>query len=448
MRPLETLLCAAILAVLLCGLGGRNATWIRLAPLLILLVVAQVASEGARWQMAPTYVAAAILFASVTTRPNGFGSTVALVAIAVVLGCVFPVFRLPEPTGPHRIGSAKLHLVDSSRPDPHTTREDGRRELMVQIWYPTAETGTAVPYLNPAETSLAWRHLSLVHTHASSGVRPSGRFPVLLYLPSWGGGKAEATTLLEELTSHGFIVVALDHPYSSKVVLFSDGRVVRSKLRGFLDFETEDRLAATEKIAEEELRFRTADARFVLDELERINRFDPDSRFTGRLDLTSIGALGHSFGGAVAAELCRTHPRILAGADLDGLIFGEALRSGFGKPFLIFSDDTKIPPADEIQAAAPSVRRRWLYLAENERCARRGLAEVNGQYLVLNGARHSNFTDTPLFSPLKRLLPIGNAEAGPIAPSLAAEIVRTRLVSFFRNHLTVETHSDRARSAR
>src|SRR5262245_32844558 len=42
---------------------------------------------------------------------------------------------LPEPTGPHRIGTVALHLVDRSRPDPWVPAETVR-ELMVQVWYP------------------------------------------------------------------------------------------------------------------------------------------------------------------------------------------------------------------------------------------------------------------------------------------------------------------------
>ena len=48
-----------------------------------------------------------------------------------------PRLTLPAPTGPHRLGTVSLHLVDRSRPDP--VAGPGRyRELMASVWYPAA----------------------------------------------------------------------------------------------------------------------------------------------------------------------------------------------------------------------------------------------------------------------------------------------------------------------
>src|SRR5690349_12373048 len=54
--------------------------------------------------------------------------------------------RLPEPSGPHRIGTHVLHWIDKSRPDPVDKKY--HRDLMIQIWYPTRQmTGAKAPYL-------------------------------------------------------------------------------------------------------------------------------------------------------------------------------------------------------------------------------------------------------------------------------------------------------------
>src|SRR6266700_4095769 len=42
---------------------------------------------------------------------------------------------LPAPTGPLRLGTTPLHLIDTSRPDPWVPTIPFR-ELMIQIWYP------------------------------------------------------------------------------------------------------------------------------------------------------------------------------------------------------------------------------------------------------------------------------------------------------------------------
>src|SRR5690242_9442209 len=58
---------------------------------------------------------------------------------------------LPEPTGPHRIGTVALHLTDRSRPDPWVP-EEVVRELMVQVWYPARDVRRfpRAPWVSPA----------------------------------------------------------------------------------------------------------------------------------------------------------------------------------------------------------------------------------------------------------------------------------------------------------
>lgn len=41
---------------------------------------------------------------------------------------------LPAPTGPHPLGTVRLHLVDRARVDPWRDSRPAR-ELMIQIWY-------------------------------------------------------------------------------------------------------------------------------------------------------------------------------------------------------------------------------------------------------------------------------------------------------------------------
>ena len=47
--------------------------------------------------------------------------------------------QLPAPTGPYRVGTLTMHLVDRSRPDPLVPTKPVR-ELMVQLWYPATRT--------------------------------------------------------------------------------------------------------------------------------------------------------------------------------------------------------------------------------------------------------------------------------------------------------------------
>src|SRR5687767_3944665 len=80
---------------------------------------------------------------------------------------------LPAPTGPHRIGTVALHLVDRSRPDPWVP-EVAVRELMVQVWYPARDVRRfpRAPWVSPAFAALInppGSGLELPVTHAHTG---------------------------------------------------------------------------------------------------------------------------------------------------------------------------------------------------------------------------------------------------------------------------------------
>ena len=68
---------------------------------------------------------------------------------AIVLCILLPVFKLPAPTGPYKVGTQTRHLIDESRRDPFSDKPDGARELMIQIWYP----------VDPRQAICQWRHI-------------------------------------------------------------------------------------------------------------------------------------------------------------------------------------------------------------------------------------------------------------------------------------------------
>ena len=432
MRPLEIALWAVTAALLLWCLSHRAVPgWVRVLPAVaFVLLASHILIEGARWHLGPVYLVTVYLFVTYTwprvgaPEPGtwititGFG----LLVVAAVLGTLLPVFHLPKPTGPHPVGTVTLHLVDTARHDPRTNRADGRRELMVQLWYPAERAGPGCTYRTFAETTLKTQHLARVRTHAALGVPVAtlpARHPVVLFSPAVNGRRNHNTVQAEELASHGFVVVGIDHPYDTDLVVFPDGRTAR--------------FAGVAVTAEERLQTRVADARFVLDEIERLDRADAPGPFTGRFALSRVGIFGHSFGGAVAAELCLTDPRVAAGVNFDGTIYGEAAKRGYGKPFLFFYEDVPPPTADDVASATGAARQELIESMEDDHNIRRGLAEQHGQLITVRGTRHVNYCDSPLYSPLWRY-----ARGGPISPARTMEIVNAYLLSFFRRQLKGE----------
>ncbi|GHO69804.1 hypothetical protein KSC_086960 [Ktedonobacter sp. SOSP1-52] len=58
------------------------------------------------------------------------------------------------------------------------------------------------------------------------------RYPVLIFSPGMGLLPTDYTTLIEDLVSHGYIVVGIAPTYSASAVAFADGRVVQATDEG------------------------------------------------------------------------------------------------------------------------------------------------------------------------------------------------------------------------
>src|SRR5207247_10279303 len=86
----------------------------------------------------------------------------------------------------------------------------------------------------------------------------------------------------------------------------------------------------------------TADSRYVVGAISRLARVTGNrAPFARKVDLTRIGALGHSAGGEAAALACQLDPRIKACLDQDGVMNNLPFRRDAAgltmrQPFLYF----------------------------------------------------------------------------------------------------------------
>ena len=444
MRPIEIAYLLMNVPLLgWCLLNKTTPTWTRIVPAATLIfLAADVALAGARWSMAPAFVTTVWLFIAFTWPRSvepGLRSGIAMASMlltAAALTTVLPVFDLPELTGSFLVGTVTKHLIDSKRQETQGDHPGGPRELMIQIWYPTQQAGSGQAYRQRDELTLLKQHLALVQTHAASSVSVAAlpaRLPVLLFAPSWTGSRNQNTVQAEELASHGFVVVGIDHPFSTALTVFPDGRKAESTLGEFLDCSSDEAVTNCIRAANGQLALRTADVRFVLDELERLDGLDPQGLFAGRFDFSRVGVFGHSFGGAVAAEVCRVDPRFKAGINYDGLVFGDVLEQGVGKPFLFFMDGTPVPTDAGLSATKGPWLRELVLVAENVEWLRYAHPDARGYWASVKGASHMSFCDSPLYSPIKRL-----THAGAIDAHRVLEITNAYTLAFFDRYLNAK----------
>jgi predicted dienelactone hydrolase len=423
MRVLEIIFVAIEFFVLVASLAtkGAWAGWVKaLACLAAVLGVVMVWTEVYRWQMYPACLVAAIFVAYLaisSVRAKRFPmllnlASMLLLISAVALGSMLPVFSLPIPDGPYAIGTATDILFR-----PVLSRDIARgwtptRKIIVQLWYPAApvEKGRIAPYRDSGSGRLVMRYLSLVRTHAQIGVPLSAAqstYPVLFFSPAWGAGRTDYTSFYEALASHGYVVAAMEHEkdLNGPFLGMNSG-----------EFREADALA----------RRRGEDAAYVLDQLTKRNERDPEKLVTGRLDLSRVGILGHSFGGAAAAEACWLDPRFKAVIDLDGNLYGEVADAGTSQPFFSMRSDGQPPTEAELHAADPHERLGNEMEALDWKRKESWLAHRGGYELMIRNTSHMNYSDRPLFSPLKHL-----TGGGKIAPRRALQIADAYILAFF-----------------
>jgi len=229
------------------------------------------------------------------------------------------------------------------------------------------------------------RDLSRVGTYSASDpdVSPEqASYPVVIMRAGGGALTTDFTTLAEDLTSHGYIVVGFDAPYRTSLVVFPDSRVVERR-----QADNPENLNADQanRLINRLLPMWTSDTRFVVSQLQQLNSADPSGKFTGRLDMHRLGMFGHSFGGATVLQFCHEDNRCKAGIDIDGAPFGSVVQEGLKQPFMfILSDHSREqsdPASRQIGADIHSIYDRL----------------PNGRFLItIRGAHHFSFSDQAL----------------------------------------------------
>ena len=416
MRPLEVLLVTLVIlsatSVLTGKASRRLLAWLAVLSLAALLAHSLV--EGPHWQMIPAYLAVLLFPAAlVFRRPvvNGIVATamLLLVAGACAASAVLPMFHLPAPTGPYAIGTRILHLVNDHPSDPSSADVRGKRELMIQVWYPAGSSHERrAPYRKLAETTLKSSYQAVLWTHSrwnAPFAQNGSPFPILLLNPAWNGRRTYYTYLVEDLVSHGYVVVGIDHTGNSGPTLFPDGHVDQPAAAPGLDFVTHT-FEQLNAFAARQIEIQVEDNRFVLDQLEIWNN-DPASVFHGRIDMERVGALGHSFGGAVAAQACLEDSRIKSALDMDGSFWGPVQKTGLTRPVMMIEEDQAQLTPQQLQQDHGALMDHLLDLGDMEM-----MHKSNGYLITLHGSTHSSFTDRSLFSPLKSQSGVGTVPAG------------------------------------
>lgn len=377
----------------------RNRLFVRVSQIVI-AAAAALLPLGQKWRFTGLLVTLAILafiaaLALIVRRKKAEGEmprskaivscvlSIIMILFALVPAFVFTGYKGLPVSGGYKVMEASAILVDSSRTDPY--KSDGSfREVPAHFYYPEASDGACFPLV--------------VFSHGAFGYYQSN------------------TSTYMELASNGYVVVSLDHPHHAFFTKDTKGGTVLVDMDFFntaLNLNAETDVNEQYALYTEWMALRTADMNFVLDEVKAAaisgaagagwsvsgDKAEKLLCALRMIDISRIGLMGHSMGGAAAVELGREREDISAAVDIDGTMLGEYTGVAQGK--LTVREDPYTVPVLEFN--------NWESYNDNKEASLQDRVNPNtvlianascGFTTTISGTKHMDFTDLPLLSPL------------------------------------------------
>jgi hypothetical protein len=431
----------------------------------VLAIVLQMVVEGPIAQMFPAYLATILIAARLIIdgrtwfwlRAGASGSAALLVTVSAAVFWFMPIFDIPEPTGPYRVGTRFVRIDLPDRDEPFTPDRDDHRTLYAQIWYP-ADVGADAPmaryWTNSAAYAQAvarfqsrWQpmfgwmywHMGLVKTDAAinAPVHASNeRFPLIIHSHGHPVDPFNSNTaLLQDLASRGFVTVALVHPYETPAAIGPDGEIIiydienlqlnrridelqseahyaqarrwRSDRQVTDGWDIHSRLQHIMPALSNSVTLWEAD---ISDFIQGLSSGDAGAHAIAQItDFERVGLIGFSLGGATATSFCSHNPICDAGVNLDGYLFGDVREEALNVPFLFMNSSSNAGMND-------------FYFLE---------AKAATYRVTIPASEHINFTDFTLAGPYMRAL---NA-TGAVDGHWFDEANRAVVGNFFTTHL-------------
>ena len=364
------------------------------------------------------------------------------------------MFEFPKFTGPYAVSTSSRHVIDPQRMEP--CNPSAKREIMIELWFPTAGTPNETRSAYRPETTLALKEellkagypktdlaqLDSIFTHAAPHKLPLPRstpYPVILFSHGYlTESPFDYSVFLEELASHGYVVAAIAHTYFASSVTFPDDRTIPMDVEKTKNWSFE-RMCSDQDIW-------VKDAQCALDALETIN-CDPQDVFYGLLDMKNAGMFGHSFGGSTAFLMCLNDARVKAGINFDGSLMCEESPKDLHKPFMFIWADSSVNAWKKTNQEVAQAYGLSEELVQKFRVAfdesHNTATVTNISQASITNLSHGGFTDKlilkelPLYKNNKHVVNL-DERVGTADGFEAAIQINSCVVNFFDKHLTTK----------
>lgn len=326
-----------------------------LIALTILLTFVQLFMEGYYWHYVPGYLLILVMAMLPISLKENTGklkirllrfTLVLLLLASIVPWAIFlPIPTLLQPQGHYPVGTRIFRWVDVDRWETITSDPQDKRNVVVQAWYPTEKNakGAHSPYLDgmdqlPEQIGPLPRrlldHYAQINTYGILNApisKAQNQWPVVIFLTGNVASRAFYTSLVAGLAGHGYVVLAIDHPYEAMIAQLADGTIATT-----IENHPNDAPDLT-NFMKGRLDLRIADIKFVLHQLNNPKAWP--APFFGALDQNRMVIAGHSLGGATAGAAMASDSRLKAAANIDGTLYGELPKPTGPRPFLLIESN-------------------------------------------------------------------------------------------------------------
>ena len=363
---------------------------------------------------------------------------ISVCSLFLLSGCSFmasriiPLNDIKEPTGLYNVGTQIFEWIDEDRDEWFTEQEGDKRKLVVQVWYPSLDKGEkADPWVDYSPHRIEAiideykiprfiaRSIDRINTNSYFDLSPAkdDYFPIIIFSHGFEGWRSQNTTQIQELVSHGYVVFSVDHTHDALITIFEDGTFVKSAKKYCKGCDPEEFY----KVFNPQINTRIEDVRFVIDQIEKMQKNKIESDIFSIMDTDKIGVFGHSFGGGTSLAVTILDERIKSCISLDGWytpVHPDIYSRGLTRPFLLLGQiewDKKINY--EILDNILSLENEVSYK------------------LSLNGAEHYDFTDSPHLSNLTSKFNLSSE----LESKEILEVTNTTVLGFFDSHLKLKS---------
>lgn len=324
---------------------------------------------------------------------------------------------------------------------------------MVQIWYPAKKDSSSprAPYIRDADLvapalaqlhnfpDFSLKYLKYVTTNAAESVPVAddkSSYPVLIFLEGLTGYRQMNTFQVEELVSHGYIVVGIDQPGVAASVVFPDRHQIAGLSKTQMDPLMQQSVSPAEKapllngqaFKDGIIPYFAQDVSFTLDQLASINNTDPNNILTRKLDLQHTGMFGVSSGGIVGAESCLKEPRLKACLVMDVVMTADVVQKGLQQPGMWITRDADTMRLEREKAGGWT--EKDIKQTQTTMRAVYNSLPGDGYFVQVPGMFHIDLADLTYLSPIFPIIGF----SGPIGAQRAHDIINAYSVAFFDKH--------------